>query len=36
MLLYDGATVSAQMDRHPHAAASARLMADALLDAAVR
>ena len=34
VLLYDGATVSAQMDRDPGAANAARAMAAALLDAA--
>lgn len=34
MLLYDGATVSSQMERATRAAASARAMAAALLDAA--
>jgi AcrR family transcriptional regulator len=34
-LLYDGATVTASMDRDPRAAADARAMAAALLDAAL-
>jgi AcrR family transcriptional regulator len=35
MMLYDGASVSAQMDGNPGAAASARAVAAALLDASV-
>jgi len=35
VLLYDGATVSAQMDRNPQAAAVARAAAAAMLDAAL-
>ena len=35
VLLYDGATVGARMDRNPAAAASARAVASALLDAAL-
>jgi AcrR family transcriptional regulator len=35
-LLYDGATVSARMDRDPSAAASARAIAAMLLDAAIK
>jgi AcrR family transcriptional regulator len=35
VLLYDGATVGAQMDRDPTVAANARLAAEALIDAAV-
>jgi hypothetical protein len=34
VLLYDGATVAARMDRDPSAAAAARAVAAALLDAA--
>jgi hypothetical protein len=34
-LLYDGATVTARMDRDPGAAAAARAAAAALLDAAL-
>jgi hypothetical protein len=33
-LLYDGATVSARMDRDPSTAATARVVAVALVDAA--
>jgi AcrR family transcriptional regulator len=36
ILLYDGATVAAQMDRDPTAAAAARAVAATLLDAATR
>ena len=34
-LLYDGATVSARMDRDPTAAGAARVVAETLLDAAL-
>jgi AcrR family transcriptional regulator len=36
LLLYDGATVAAQMDRDVHAASTARAMAAAVLDASAR